>query len=126
MDLPTLFFLYRGVGSHDSGRGIRVFVHAGGTLLFDGARVLAEDAFAIPPELEVCRTSETVGVLPGDWSSSSTRMATYPCKLLWPCFGMLRRTLPTSNATQRSDSIYGEGKDGTSTMPPTVTGHYFI
>ena len=39
IDLPTLFFLDRGVGSHDNGRGNRVFVASGGMSLSDIARL---------------------------------------------------------------------------------------
>jgi hypothetical protein len=76
MDLPTLFLLYRGVGSHDSGRGIRFFVVAGRRLLFEGARWLAEDIFATSPEWVACSLSGTAGASLEEWPSSSMRMAT--------------------------------------------------
>jgi hypothetical protein len=75
MDLPTLFFLYRGVGSHDSGCDIRFFMAVGGRLLFDGARGPVEDTFATSPDWVACSMSQIAGGSPGDWSSSSMRMA---------------------------------------------------
>src|SRR6266516_4898849 len=76
MDLPTLFLLYRGVGSHDSGRGICFFVAVGRRLLFDGARWPAEDTFATSPGWVTCNMLETAGASLGDWSSSSMWVAT--------------------------------------------------
>jgi hypothetical protein len=111
MDLPTLFFLYRGIGSHDSGCGIRFFVAAGGRLLFDGARGPVEDTFATSPEWVACSMSQTAGGSPGDWVSSSMRMATPSRKLYCQGCEPHQRTLPASNTTQRCDCVDGEGKD---------------
>ena len=53
MDLPTLFFLGRGVGIHDIGCGIGLLVALVGTLLFDGARWPVREIACGPPEWQV-------------------------------------------------------------------------